>query len=56
MPRRVLEAWLGGEAGPDAVARILLGEAEPSGRLPVTFPAAPGGHARRTPSIRAAKR
>jgi beta-glucosidase len=35
----VLEAWLGGEAGPDAVARILLGEAEPSGRLPVTFPA-----------------
>ncbi|HEY1749900.1 MAG TPA: glycoside hydrolase family 3 N-terminal domain-containing protein, partial [Caulobacteraceae bacterium] len=24
----VLEAWLGGEAGPDAVARILLGESE----------------------------
>jgi len=35
----VVEGWLGGEAGPDAVARILLGEAEPSGRLPVTFPA-----------------
>jgi beta-glucosidase len=35
----VLAAWLGGEAGPDAVARILLGESEPSGRLPVTFPA-----------------
>jgi beta-glucosidase len=34
----VVEAWLGGEAGPDAVAKILLGEAEPSGRLPVTFP------------------
>jgi beta-glucosidase len=34
----VVEGWLGGEAGPDAVARILLGEAEPSGRLPVTFP------------------
>ncbi|HUZ12146.1 MAG TPA: glycoside hydrolase family 3 C-terminal domain-containing protein [Caulobacteraceae bacterium] len=34
----VLEAWLGGEAGPDAVARILLGEIEPSGRLPVTLP------------------
>jgi beta-glucosidase len=34
----VVEAWMGGEAGPDAVARILLGEAEPSGRLPVTFP------------------
>ena len=36
----VLEGWLGGEAGPDAVARILIGEAEPSGRLPITFPAA----------------
>jgi beta-glucosidase len=35
----LVEAWMGGEAGPDAVARILLGEAEPSGRLPVTFPA-----------------
>jgi beta-glucosidase len=36
----LIEAWMGGEAGPDAVARIILGEAEPSGRLPVTFPAA----------------
>ncbi len=34
----VLAPWLGGEEGPDAVARILLGHAEPSGRLPVTFP------------------
>jgi len=34
----VLEAWLGGEEGPDAVARILFGQAEPSGRLPVSFP------------------
>jgi beta-glucosidase len=34
----VLEAWLGGEEGPDAAARILFGQAEPSGRLPVTFP------------------
>ena len=40
MCRRCSRRWLGGEAGPDAVARILLGEAEPSGRLPVTFPAA----------------
>jgi beta-glucosidase len=36
----LVEAWMGGEAGPDAVARIILGEAAPSGRLPVTFPAA----------------
>jgi beta-glucosidase len=34
----VLEAWLGGEEGPDAAARILFGRAEPSGRLPITFP------------------
>jgi beta-glucosidase len=34
----VVEAWLGGEEGPDATARILFGAAEPSGRLPVTFP------------------
>ncbi len=34
----VLAGWLGGEEGPDAVARILFGHAEPSGRLPVTFP------------------
>jgi beta-glucosidase len=34
----VVEAWLGGEEGPDATARILFGQAEPSGRLPVSFP------------------
>ncbi|MGH7010361.1 MAG: glycoside hydrolase family 3 C-terminal domain-containing protein, partial [Caulobacteraceae bacterium] len=31
--------WLGGEEGPAALARILLGEAAPSGRLPVSWPA-----------------
>ena len=31
----LIEAWMGGEAGPDAVARIILGESAPSGRLPV---------------------
>ncbi len=36
----IIEGWLGGEEGPDAVARILFGQAEPSGRLPVTFPRA----------------
>ena len=35
----VVEGWLGGEAGPDAVVSVLLGDVEPSGRLPVTFPA-----------------
>jgi beta-glucosidase len=34
----VVEAWLGGEEGPDATARILFGAASPSGRLPVSFP------------------
>ncbi len=34
----VVLPWLGGEEGPDALARILFGRAEPSGRLPVTFP------------------
>ena len=34
----VIVPWLGGEEGPDALARILFGRAEPSGRLPVTFP------------------
>ena len=34
----VILPWLGGEEGPDALARILFGRAEPSGRLPVTFP------------------
>jgi beta-glucosidase len=34
----VVVAWLGGEEGPDATARILFGEASPSGRLPVSFP------------------
>jgi beta-glucosidase len=34
----LVEAWLGGEEGPGALARILFGDAQPSGRLPVTFP------------------
>ncbi len=42
----VLEGWLGGEAGPDAVARILLGEAEPSGAPAGDLPGqVAGGHA-----------
>jgi beta-glucosidase len=34
----VLEAWYPGAAGGEAIARLLYGETDPSGRLPVTWP------------------
>ncbi|HEB91819.1 MAG TPA: glycosyl hydrolase [Deltaproteobacteria bacterium] len=34
----LLMAWYGGQAGGDALARVLFGEVSPSGRLPVSIP------------------
>ena len=50
----VLMTWYPGEEGADALADILVGAAEPSGRLPITFPARvedgpTGGDRRRYP-------
>jgi beta-glucosidase len=36
----IVQAWLPGQAMGEALADVLLGAAEPGGRLPVTFPAA----------------
>lgn len=38
----VVEAWYPGERGGEAVARILFGEVNPSGRLNMTFPSTTG--------------
>jgi len=35
----VVEAWYGGTAGTKALTRVLFGEVDASGRLPITFPA-----------------
>ncbi|MFL6151807.1 MAG: glycoside hydrolase family 3 N-terminal domain-containing protein [Ornithinibacter sp.] len=33
----LLSVWFGGEAGADALARVVFGELNPSGRCPITF-------------------
>ena len=36
--KALVEAWYPGERGGPAIARVLFGDADPGGRLPVTFP------------------
>ena len=36
--RAIVEAWYAGSSGSDAVANVLFGDVNPSGKLPVTFP------------------
>ena len=38
-PAAILEAYLGGQAGGSAIADVILGDAEPGGRLAESFPA-----------------
>ena len=52
----VLVPWYAGEEGADALAEILVGSLEPSGRLPITFPVRvedgpTGGDERRYPGV-----
>ena len=48
--RAVLQMWLPGETGPEALAAVLFGDRTPGGRLPVTFPKTFGDHPAHAPS------
>ena len=54
--KAILEMWLPGQEGGDATAQMLLGQADPGGKLPMTFPnnVTPfTGHPERFPGVNA---